>query len=540
MIKMKVKTIGGNKIIGWVQCHWFLLALLLYAFLVRFLYPLTGSFMFGFDHGKDSLNALEMIVLGKLKLIGPWTSIPGLYFGPAWYYFLGLCFALGRLSPAAPVWGMLGLGLVQVYLAERYFGKVAAATIAGGALWLTVTTSAWNPFPLTLISWLILIILRQTSLDKKLTLKRAFWLGVWGSLGFHFSSAYAVFYPLLILMCLSWQRQRWWQPAVLTVALVGFLLPFLPQLGFELRHNFSETHSVIDYFSSGSASEQDQFSLARVNQVLQASLGELKLATLPDLNVPSGSLGQVVPVFVKVALILISLNFCLRLIRRQLTLSFVVEPALFIVLPLLGFCFLHFNLWYLLGMMPAAVILISQMVAASARPIRIGWIVLLLLGGLTINGREFGWGDVSENSAFYRQRQQLVATIEANAGDRPYSVYTYAPDIYDFPWQYLLLRASLISGAPLPVEFSYQVDTVDYVPGKTEILSRIPSATPPPELIYYVIDGAEPNYKYYQEWLGQHPGFAEAKLVADFGTRLQLYAAPVVTTEASSSATMIE
>ncbi len=112
---------------------------------------------FTFDHGKDSLAVMDLVTSLSPKLIGPWTSIPGLYFGPAWYYLLAPMHWLLNFHPLAGPITMMLLGLVQLILVYKYFGKLAALIVLTTPLWFMTTASAWNPYPLTLASWFVLV-----------------------------------------------------------------------------------------------------------------------------------------------------------------------------------------------------------------------------------------------------------------------------------------------------------------------------------------------------------------------------------------------
>ena len=139
---------------------------------------------------------MDMWLNKNIKLIGPWTSIPGLYFGPAWYYLLLPAFVLGAWHPLAPVCLMVVLLLLQIYLAWKYLGKEEAIIMATAPIWIMISTSAWNPLPMTLISLVILIILKAIKQKHVANLLELFLLFFTASLGFHFSTAFAVLYPL--------------------------------------------------------------------------------------------------------------------------------------------------------------------------------------------------------------------------------------------------------------------------------------------------------------------------------------------------------
>lgn len=91
-----------------------LVFLLLSSLAVRVGYLFGGAIPFSFDHGKDSLAVMHLAVTKSPVLIGPWTSIPGLYFGPTWYYLLAPAYLLGNFHPVAGVVMMVLLILIQV------------------------------------------------------------------------------------------------------------------------------------------------------------------------------------------------------------------------------------------------------------------------------------------------------------------------------------------------------------------------------------------------------------------------------------------
>ena len=184
---------------GKIKKDAFLISILFFSLITKTILVISGTIPFAFDHGKDSIAILHMVKTFSPKLIGPWTSIPGLFFGPAWYYLLGPAFFLTNGNPISAVFIMIALNLLTIYLAYKHFGKLEAIIFATIDAFIMLSTSAWNPFPMPLLMLLILIILKK----KKLDFKDFFYLAIIASLAFHFSSAYAFFYlialPLLII-----------------------------------------------------------------------------------------------------------------------------------------------------------------------------------------------------------------------------------------------------------------------------------------------------------------------------------------------------
>lgn len=131
---------------------------------------------------------------------------------------------------------------------------------------------------MTLVTLVILILLKLSKESGFLTPKHAFLIGIAASFGFHFPAAFAIFYPLIILAIIFLTKIKFSVKAVF-LALIGFLLPFLPQIAFELRHNFVQTKAVLQYFQEG---ETHAFSVEKIQMVITATYGELKNSIVPE------------------------------------------------------------------------------------------------------------------------------------------------------------------------------------------------------------------------------------------------------------------
>ncbi len=134
-----------------IRKNWFVMLLVLITILTRLPILHYESIPFTFDHGKDSLAVMDLVLNRNVKLIGPWTSIPGLFFGPAWYYLLAPSFIIFTGEPVGFVWTMLFLVVLEIILLHRFFGKTAALvlfTIFHYNLWYLI-----GLFPLYIISF---------------------------------------------------------------------------------------------------------------------------------------------------------------------------------------------------------------------------------------------------------------------------------------------------------------------------------------------------------------------------------------------------
>lgn len=477
-------------------------ALIALAFLARVFYLADDVIPFSFDHGKDSLAVMHLLVTKSPTLIGPWTSIPGLYFGPSWYYLLAPAFWLGNFSPVAGAVMMSALVLLQVWLAYKYFNKFVALIMATAPFWVMISTSAWNPFPMTLITLVILILLKSaTSSDsgpKILKPKQAFLLGLTASFGFHFSAAFAIFYPVIILAILLTNQTKISLKAIF-LAGFGYFLPFLPQLAFELRHSFVQTQAVIKYFSEG---ESHAFSWQKILLVVTATLGELKNGIIPEIRVLPAIYNKIIQTMWLATLGITWMLLLFQKRDRQIKL-YSKFFLIFLIIPVLGFFFLHFNLWYVYAIIPALAVLVGEVMVKMRPEIRYLFAVLLVATPVFSYVFYFGGNkaELETNRGFLPIKLAVIDEIRNRTGNKPFSVYHYVPDIYDFAYQYLYLTQGF-RGKKLPIEFSYKPGAPDYVVQKTEILEKLPAevvSSGEPELIFYVVEKPE-NPDFLDSW----------------------------------------
>ncbi len=509
------------KIKSLVSKHLWFILLLVTAGIVRFLYIQGGVVPFLFDHGKDAIAVLHMLVVPKIKFIGPWTSIPGLFFGPAWYYFLAPFALLGGFDPSFFAVGMTLLVLLQMYLVYRYFNIESAVIMGFTNFWLTISRSAWNPFPMTLLSIVILILLKKQIAQKKLNEKIVFGLFFTAAFGFHFSSAFAIFYPFIIVATLLLYKFR---PNVraLFASMLGFFLPFIPQLLFEIKNNFVEARAIIAYFSEG---ESHTFGVEKILSVLQITFGEFR-GTLFELP---GVLREYSLALLLMLVILAGYFIWKKKSFDNELQQLLIIGGLFTIFPIIGFFFLHFNLWYVLPMIPIVTILLGTVFSKTPKAFSVLCMSIFIVSGLVrLNYYLQVEKPIFEfDTVHYPVKEKVVDYIREDTGDTRFSVYTYMPDVYDFPYQYLFLKQGL-EGEELPVEFAYEPGVVSYIREKEDILGVIDAKYGPrlqgtPKNIYYVITDTRES-DVLTNWWGRQR-YSEILSEKSFGDKIVVYKA---------------
>lgn len=512
-----------NKVKSMFSKHkWFILLFLL-AVVVRTFYLQDNILPFLFDHGKDSLAILHMLAVPELKFIGPWTSIPGLYFGPGWYYLLAPFYLVSGFNPVSAAVAMSILVLLQMVLVYKYFNLESAAIIGFSGFWLMISKSAWNPFPMTLLTIIIIILLLKQLRLKKIDNKLLFGLAFTASFGFHFSSAFAIFYPIIILSTLLVYKLR---PSLqnILVAAASFSIPFFPQMLFELKNNFPQVKAIIEYFSKGG--EGDGLNLNKIFHVISTIFGETRniiFESRPDDT--TKIVGYIFLVFVILSLYFV---FKSKEKNKQLKNIFIIS-GIFFLIPTLGFLFLHFNLWYVYPLVPVGTIVIGTLANKLPKQLSVAFVIIYVLTSLSrlqyfvaIEKPKF-----LNDSAMYGTKRNVIDYIRQDAGERDFSVYTYQPDIYDFPYQYEFLVQGL-RNETLPLEFAYEPNVTSYVKEKKDLLDVIDKRyggrwRGTPQVIYYIVTDKKDS-ELLRNWWGRQK-YDKIITQKEFGDRLVVYTA---------------
>lgn len=453
---------------------------------------------FGFDHGKDSIAILSMLVTHTPKLIGPWTSIPGVFFGPGWYYLLAPAYLISRGDPVSAVWVMILLSLAQSLLVWRVWGLRAALLVTLAPLYIITSKSAWNPHPMTLISFLLLAMTWRVARSKMLSKRMAFILGLTAGQGFHFSAAFAIFY-LPFVFAIPWLFTTKHKLLRSITIVVGTGISFLPQLVFELRHSFVQSSALLKYFAQG---EPHSFSIAKITSVLTVTLNEITLGIFPRFDGTASAVSTINAVVAVTMALLISFLFVKWWKQsKHWQRRWLFFVSIFLVLiPIVSYFFLHFNVWYLYGLVPVVTMFVALSLSQASRGIAAIVIATFLVASIW-NIQLYLSTELTSHQrskTMLRSKEKALEYIVATADNSPFSVYVYVPDIYDYSYQYLWFRRAYL-GEALPVEFSYKPATADYVSDKSAILGRFPQQHSLTELRFYIIEQPQDS-SLYNEW----------------------------------------
>ncbi|MDA1079729.1 MAG: hypothetical protein O2840_03535 [bacterium] len=431
--------------------------IVLFAVVLRLVPVWGGAFPFMYDHARDSLAIWEMWELMKPALLGAQTSIPGLYYGPVWYY---LALPLNIVLDFHPIAGVLTTILfaaLAVYVASRVFDSKTSLLMATSVGLVGAQQSSWSPYLTSITSLIILVLAQAMSRSKD---RQHVWLVIalvaTLSLSFHFQPAFAVVQLPLVLFALRSELKRYrWQQLLIFAGV--FAAPFLPQVLFEFRHDFHQTAQLWLFISQYGAES------ARVGQ---NATGFIRVIEIGKYVIESAT--SALPVQIPLAGGALIGVFGWQWWRQRdqgvgktnLVLSL---SLLMIVGSFLLYLVLPAKSYYFVGLIPYWVVVLATVVNKFCIAQKQVVAAISILATVQL------WQSFSARQEFlqtqnaYAAKQAVVKKITEISQGKPFVAYHYIPELYDYTYQILHYRQQMANPAYQPVEISYEPEKTLYL-----------------------------------------------------------------------------
>jgi 4-amino-4-deoxy-L-arabinose transferase-like glycosyltransferase len=391
--------------------------------------------------------AVKEIFYGHhLTLIGPYTSLQGVFQGPLWYYLIGVPIFLLKGNPIGGNYLMVFLSmllLVVNYFAVKKFFGVKAALIttflfAVSPEAIAAATYTWNPHPM----W-ILTVLYIFSFYLVLSGKEKFQLALWFLIGlmFNFEAALAFFIlAATFIYFVTFERKKILNK-YFAFGLLLLALTFLPQALFELRHHFLMTKSVISLFfghKQGLETPADQ------TKYLPLMVDHIK-TFYTNFNSGFINLGAyvnsfllllfILPVFIfkKIKLLSENENKFVNLLFRLVAIIFVLSFAY--PFPI--------RYWFLTGFQSFYILFIGLIISKLLK-FKVAAVLFALLfffftfvsvykiHTLYVNNHDYG------GAAKIKGQEQAIDYVYKDAKGKPFGLFIFTPPVYTYQYDYLL------------------------------------------------------------------------------------------------------
>ncbi|HET7098718.1 MAG TPA: glycosyltransferase family 39 protein [Patescibacteria group bacterium] len=220
---------------------------------------LNGRIIFGWDQERDATTAISILV-GKLTLLGPRVQGPtGFFLPPYFFYLITPFYKFVSNNPVAIInfvifWSILFFTISYLVI-SKIFNKWTALVFlslwAVNPLAIAMDTIAWNP--IVIPTFFLVLIYQYYLCLKDVNKSKIFLLGLIFGFGvsFHtqFIFTFLLFTPLIIEI---FKRKNF---LVFGHLILGSVIPFIPILLFDLRHNFLNIKQLLGYSLNGGALE---------------------------------------------------------------------------------------------------------------------------------------------------------------------------------------------------------------------------------------------------------------------------------------------
>jgi len=250
-----------TNLISFVKKNWLIILILLVGAFLR-LYKIDQYMIFLGDEGRDAMIVRNLIVHADPILIGPGTSVGGMYLGPLYYYFMAPFLLLWNFSPVGPAIGVALLGIATIYLVylvgKKWFGNtaglIASSLYAISPTVIIYSHSSWNPnimpFFALLSIYAIWRVWKKKEHKQSLAGSAGNWLFVTAiSFAFVLQSHYLgiLIAPVLIIYWILSKPKYHMRYTIYSVLIFSFLMS--PLLIFDIRHNWMNSKALYKFLT---------------------------------------------------------------------------------------------------------------------------------------------------------------------------------------------------------------------------------------------------------------------------------------------------
>lgn len=225
-------------------------AFLIFIILLSSWWVINGDIQFQTDIARDFLLIEDIVKTKKPTLIGPRSGVPGIFHGPIWFYLNLPVFILVKGNPVGVGWFWVFLSILSIasiyYIGKKLFNEKTAlfASLLLGVFSISYTNGLFNPFGAVILSPIFFYLFL-----KYLKTVRVFYLLLsLFTLGMIIQFQIAFGGPILILTIIYLlpfliKKKKLHHLSALAV----LLIPLSTYILFEIRHNFLQLNSIINY-----------------------------------------------------------------------------------------------------------------------------------------------------------------------------------------------------------------------------------------------------------------------------------------------------
>lgn len=445
------------------------LIIFLISLLLRLGPILNYNFPFTYDQGRDMLDLRNIVVGGHPSLIGPTTSINGVYLGPFWYYFNLIPYLGGGGDPQVLVYWMIFWYLLAAFLLYYYLRKINHSLAFFTSTLYLLTPAlfyssrfSWNSNlmpPFTIFFFLLLIANLQHP-----TYKTSALLGLVSGLSMQIQAAFGILFFPFQLICSSFYKTKF---KFLRLNILSFFITLLPQIFFELRHDFVMSQTFLNEIGGQTAILGRKLSF---EQTFLSHLDNFK-------NTIDGIL--ILPDKLTLYIFIASLLFLLYKVYTYTTnkhlRDYFLIPFLFLIFSFLFYLLYQYPLkgWFILALYIPFIFIVASFFSQilTLRKIQLSALIAIILlssfitsttSQLRLIPKEV---DRSTDKSNIRNEMEAIDWVYKEANGKAFKAYNYISAVYDYPYQYLYWWLGEKKYKLHPDTLTYLDNVPEYIPG---------------------------------------------------------------------------
>lgn len=247
------------RILRYIKNNWIIILILLVGAFLR-LYKIDQYMTFLGDEGRDAIVVRNLLVHADPILIGPGTSVGGMYLGPLYYYFMAPFLLLSNFSPVGPAVGVALLGVATIYLVfvvgndwfDKKAGLIASLLFAISPTIINYSHSSWNPNVMPFFALLSVYSIWKVYSGYKQSLASSAgkykWLIITAiSFAFVLNSHYLGIFLVPVLFIYWYLSRVSKRYTLISILLFTFLMS--PLLIFDIRHNWMNSKAFYKFIT---------------------------------------------------------------------------------------------------------------------------------------------------------------------------------------------------------------------------------------------------------------------------------------------------
>lgn len=425
-------------------CTIFVFLIFVIGFLLRGQEAILNNYLFLVDQGRDMMDVKQIVFDRHLTLIGPPTSLGGVFQGPLYYYLLAVPTLIFNGDPRGAVILMLGISMAVLFFAYFVTKKLFGANAALIALVLFVVspeaiaaaTYSWNPHPMWLVITIYIFILYLAHARPGIYL---FLLWPVVFLSFHFQTAFGVFLALATVIYVLIFNRPWLRKATFWKGVIFAIILISPQILFDLRHDFLMTKSVVSLIQGsdrGLFFGGENLGLTSLIKSHVAIFRQNFISSFPHQQ----SLHFVPAIIILVCVVILLVGSVKSNEKRFLSILFLVVSIIFLLsfvypFPIRSWFLTGFQTFYLL----AAAVILSKLFLFRLGKVFLIFLfgVLLLYSSARINKLYFHPPDYG-GTAKARGKLDAIDFIYRDAAGKEFGLLVFTPPIITDAYDYLV------------------------------------------------------------------------------------------------------